>query len=258
MHIKHKDTSIFYTDDGSGEAIILLHGFLENKEMWKSFVPPLSINYRVITIDLPGHGTSESLEDLHSMKFMAETVLAVLDVLKITHGSFLGHSMGGYVGLAFAKLYSHKVKALCLLNSSTDADTKSRKQLREKANKMAKCNYDQLVRISVFNLFNLSAKSVYKNEMIHFINEALRTPLQGYIAGNSGMRMRPDYFDIWKSSRFKKGVILGSHDPIINATNQEKKLKKYSDLFSIFDGGHLLHITNTSQTLRTFLKFLDL
>ncbi len=66
--------SITYTDNGQGQALVLLHGYLETKEVWTSFAKKLSKTFRVITIDLPGHGKSDVIADTHSMSLMAEIV----------------------------------------------------------------------------------------------------------------------------------------------------------------------------------------
>ena len=79
----YKNTKISYTHSGQGTAIVLLHGFLENKKMWKEYVTLFSEKYRVITIDLLGHGDSDSLGYVHSMEDNANAVQEVLQHLKI-------------------------------------------------------------------------------------------------------------------------------------------------------------------------------
>lgn len=256
MHIKHKNATISYTDQGFGPVIFLLHGFLENKEMWKDMIPTLSTTHRLITIDLPGHGDSSCLGYVHTMELMAEAVLAVSNHLEITDLTIIGHSMGGYVGLAFAKKYPHKIKALCLLNSTPEKDTNERKEVRARANEMAKKNYNQLVRMSVANLFDPSTRETFKKAIEFCIDQALKTPVQGYIAGNTGMSLRPEYTSFWKESSLKKGMIIGTNDWIIDATRQERILKQESDWFRILEGGHMLHITNCNQTIDALKKFL--
>ena len=113
--IFYKNTKISYSDIGKGTTIVLLHGFLENKNMWQKFVTDLSPKYRVITIDLLGHGESECLGYVHSMEDNADVVHAVLSELRIRKAIFVGHSMGGYVALAFAELYPSKHKRISFI-----------------------------------------------------------------------------------------------------------------------------------------------
>ena len=78
-----KNTKISYTDQGKGTAVVLLHGFLENQSMWEAFVPELTKKYRIITIDLLGHGETECLGYVHTMEDQADMVHHVLHKLKI-------------------------------------------------------------------------------------------------------------------------------------------------------------------------------
>ena len=111
--IKFQKKNIFYTDEGTGKVVVLLHGFTESQKIWKNFAKKLSAKYRVITIDLPGHGKSESPGAVHSMELMANVVFAVLKKLKAGKCMMIGHSMGGYVTLAFAEKYPKKLKGFC-------------------------------------------------------------------------------------------------------------------------------------------------
>jgi pimeloyl-ACP methyl ester carboxylesterase len=120
-HIQYKK-SIAYSDTGKGTAVVLLHGFLENQKMWDNYIAPFAKKNRVITIDLLGHGETECLGYVHSMEDNANAVHAVLRVLRIRKAIFVGHSMGGYVALAFAELYPDSIKGLVLLNSTAKAD----------------------------------------------------------------------------------------------------------------------------------------
>jgi pimeloyl-ACP methyl ester carboxylesterase len=100
-----KNTKISYTDQGKGNAVVLLHGFLENCTMWNYLAPVLAKKNRVICIDLLGHGQTDCLGYIHSMEDMADAIHQVITELKIRKAVFVGHSMGGYVALAVAELY---------------------------------------------------------------------------------------------------------------------------------------------------------
>ena len=150
----YKNTKISYTEHGKGTAVVLLHGFLENQSMWDAFVPEFSKKYRVITIDLLGHGQTECLGYIHSMEDQADMVHHVLHELKIRKAILVGHSMGGYVALAFAELYPDNMKGLVLLNSTSRADSDERKLNRDRAIVAVKQNYATFVRMSIANLFS--------------------------------------------------------------------------------------------------------
>ena len=137
----YKNTVIHYTDQGKGTAVVLLHGFLENQSMWNTFLPELSKKYRIITMDLLGHGATECLGYVHTMEDQADMVHHVLQKLKIRKAALIGHSMGGYVTLAFAELYPNTVKGIVLINSTSRADSDERKRNRARAIVAVKQNY---------------------------------------------------------------------------------------------------------------------
>ncbi len=107
--IDFEDKRIAYKDDGTGNAIVLLHGFTESMEIWNGFIPVLKEEFRVITIDLPGHGHSELLNGICTMDRMADAVKNVLDNLNAGKVILIGHSMGGYVSLAFARRFTSMI-----------------------------------------------------------------------------------------------------------------------------------------------------
>ncbi|MCD8185339.1 MAG: alpha/beta hydrolase, partial [Rikenellaceae bacterium] len=90
------DTAIHYVDFERGEkVVVLLHGYLESLEIWDEWAGKLGkAGYRVISLDLPGHGISEVIGPVHTMEFLAEIVELLLDKLQIPKAVLIGHSMG--------------------------------------------------------------------------------------------------------------------------------------------------------------------
>jgi pimeloyl-ACP methyl ester carboxylesterase len=121
--LRYKNANIHFSSQGKGRAIVLLHGFLENISMWDDIILTLSKKYRVISIDLLGHGKSENIGYIHSMEDQASMIKFVLDALNLRKCVLIGHSMGGYVGLAFAEHFKENIKALCLMNSTALSDS---------------------------------------------------------------------------------------------------------------------------------------
>ena len=105
----------------------------------------------------------------------------------------MGHSLGGYISLAFAKINPSKIKGLCLLNSTSNEDSKDRKKLRTRANKMVQNNFETMVKMSISNLFHQEKISKFKEEIEAVKKDALQTSLQGYIAAQEGMKISPKY-----------------------------------------------------------------
>ena len=173
-----KNTKISYTDQGKGTAVVLLHGFLENQSMWKAFIPELVKKHRIITIDLLGHGETECLGYVHTMEDQADMVHHVLHELKIRKAVLIGHSMGGYVALAFAELYPDNIKGIVLQNSTSRADSDERKANRDRAILAVKQNYSAFIRMSIANLFSEDNRERLTDTIEEVKSEALKTPLK--------------------------------------------------------------------------------
>ncbi len=253
--IDYKNTTISYSDTGKGSAVVLLHGFLENQTMWKELTPILSNKNRVITIDLLGHGATECLGYVHSMENNAEIVKAVLSHLRIRKAIFVGHSMGGYVALAFAELYPATIKGLVLLNSTSKEDSTERKHNRDRAIKAVKQNYVNFVRLSIANLFSENNRERLEKEIENVKLEALKTPLQGIVASLEGMKIRKDREFILHESGFPKLLILGKKDGVLIYKDNLSQIENTNVELITFPDGHMSHIENREGLGTVLLEF---
>ena len=228
MVLNYKKAAVFYTDTATsnGTTIVLLHGFLENASMWNEISSELSKRNRIVTIDLLGHGRSDCLGYLHSMELFSETVEAVLKQLRIRKCIVIGHSLGGYVALAFAERNPQKIKGLCLLNATSNEDDQERKQLRTRANMMIQNNFTTMVRMSFTNLFSEVSRVNYADEIKNGLDEALKTSIQGYIAGQEGMKLRPNRNHVLAKNDFKKMIITGRKDPVLEIQKSIEEAEK--------------------------------
>ena len=257
MYLEHKGARIFYEVEGTGNALILIHGFLENSTMWKSVIPSLSIRNKVVSIDLLGHGKSDCLGYVHSMELFSETIDAVLKHLKIKKCTLIGHSLGGYVALAFADKNPAKVKGLCLLNSTSNEDSEDRKDIRTRANKMVQINFESMVKISISNLFYQENVALFTSEIEILKKEALTTSLQGYMAAQEGMKIRPNRNHILTNGAFKKILIIGENDPVLDAKISSEEAQKTNTEFVVFSGGHMSYIENKLELITTLKQFIN-
>jgi len=254
--ILYKNTKISYSIKGKGAAVVLLHGFLENSTMWNSVVDSLSRNNKVICVDLLGHGQTACLGYVHTMEVMAEAVEAVLNHLKIRKSILIGHSLGGYVALAFAEKKPDNVKGLCLMNSTTRADSKERVVLRSRAIEAVKTDYKNLVRLSISNLFRPKNRTLFKEEIKVIKKEALKTPLQGYIAAQEGMKIRNDREVLLHFSPYKKMLILGKKDPVLDYNNLLDQVKNTEVEVVELPDGHMSHIENKEELINAIKRFV--
>lgn len=210
-----KKGKIYYTDAGKGRAVVLLHGFMESHHIWKDYAKNLSTRYRVICIDLPGHGKSDCFGYVHSMELMADAVNAVLEKLNLRKIFLTGHSMGGYAALAFAEKYPDKVKGLCLFHSTAAADSDERKENRNRALEIVKKNHKKFINQIIPLWFAKENREYYKEAIDELKRDALLTPKQGIIAAIEGMKIRIDREMILKFSAFKLFYIIGKKDETI-------------------------------------------
>lgn len=251
-----KNTKVSFTDSGKGPVVVLLHGFLENKTMWKNLIPQISSRNRVLAIDLLGHGKTDCLGYVHSMEMMAETIYFVLKTLKIRKITLIGHSMGGYVSLAFAEKKPTMIRGLCLLNSSSKEDDSERKKIRTRAIQLVKKDFRAMIRMSFMNLFGEKNSALFKTEVNLALEEALKTPMQGYIACQEGMKNRPKRTNVLHQNHFKKLFIAGEQDPILPIKQATKEAKTTNSKIVILSGGHMSHIENKTRLMSALNAFI--
>lgn len=256
-NILYKNTTISYTDSGAGSAIVLLHGFLENKKMWQEYVPLFSEKHRVVTIDLLGHGKSDSLGYVHSMEENATVVHEVLKHLKIEKATILGHSMGGYVGLAFAELFPKSIQKLVLLNSTSREDSAEKKLNRTRAIKAVKQNYVGFVSLAIANLFSENNRARLADKIENVKTEALKTPLQGIVASLEGMKIRKDREELLRQNLFPVLLILGKKDPVLNYEDSISQIEDTTAELVSFEDGHMSHIENKEELKTILLDFFE-
>lgn len=253
--ISYKKGTLSYRVGGKGETIVFLHGFLENQKMWDTLSSHFN-SYQCITVDLLGHGQSDCIGYIHTMEDMADAVHHILNELKITQATFIGHSMGGYVALAFAELFPEMTQKIVLLNSTSRADSEERKSNRNRAILAVKQNYKAAISMSISNLFYEENRLKFKNEINHTRDEALKTPLQGIVAAQEGMKIRKDREIILHTWEKPILLILGIKDPVLNFEEHKNQIKNTNTSLISLSGGHMSHIENLPELIHELKQFL--
>jgi pimeloyl-ACP methyl ester carboxylesterase len=129
-YIQLTGSKIRYRITGQGHCVVLIHGYLENMEIWNDYANALSGQYRVLVLDLPGHGKSACNMESVPMDYMADCLKLLMDQLSIARAALVGHSMGGYMALSFAERYPERLAGLCLLHSTPNADSPDKRDAR--------------------------------------------------------------------------------------------------------------------------------
>ena len=257
--ISFKNAALHFTCQGKGRSVVLLHGFLENGTFFNTLAEVLSTRYQVICIDLLGHGKTENLGYIHTMELQANIVKAVLNHLKLRKVSLIGHSMGGYICLAFAKLYPTNVVGICLLNSTPLPDSASKKTDRTRAIKIVKENAPLFIKTAIPNLFASENHIRFKAAIQNILAQALKTSKQGIIASLEGMKRREDLTYLLTENHFKTLVFIGEKDKAIDTKSLYKCLKKQENSQIIeLDGGHMGFIENKTEVEQGLLSFLKI
>lgn len=257
MFILHKNTKVNFTSQGLGTAVVLLHGFLENSTMWNSISTELSKKFKVICIDLLGHGATENHGYIHTMENQAEMVKAVLDYLNLKRYILIGHSMGGYVALTFSQLFPTNIKGLCLMNSTALPDSEEKKINRERVINAVKQNHQTFVRIAIPMLFSEENRAIFTSEIKEITQEALKISPQGIIAALEGMKIRNNLSSIYKKETFPIQMIIGKQDPALEYETLITQTKDTKVNVVEFPDGHMSHIENKTELIKALIKFIN-
>lgn len=254
--ISWKGGKIFFRVKGQGKVLVLLHGFLGASSVFQKILPALSKKFCVITIDLPGHGKSSSFGYLHTMDFMSDAVVVVLNHLKVENCFVLGHSMGGYVSLELARKQKQLVRAICLLNSISFPDSVEKKKDRDRAIIAVKSNHNIYIRQTISNLFSAPH---FKNNQAQFrlaLKLAETTSVRGLLAALEGMKLREDFSAFVQSQLVPVFWIKGKHDKVFTTSDVEKHLKLFpaSNVFTLENAGHMAMLEEHRKCVELILS----
>ena len=227
------------------KPLVLLHGFLEDSRMWDRLSLAWNTHGPVLMIDLPGHGQSNSFAAVHTMELMADAVDAVVQFCQLPSFHLLGHSMGGYVALAYAELHPEKLEQLGAFFSTPQADSPARQVLRDKAAELVQQNHNSFIRASIPQLFDTTMHEAFQPAIHCQINQSLEMSVEGVGAAIQGMKIRKDRTHLLESGAISVGVFAGKLDTIIPFDSAEKwSLAKGVNYRYTSPSGHMGHITH--------------
>lgn len=249
---------LYHETIGQGKTIVFLHGFMENHKIWNPFIPTLSSKFRVILIDLSGHGKSEVAREINTIEDMADDVIEVLNHLQIKQATFVGHSMGGYVSLAIADVYSQYVDQLVLVNSTTLPDSKDKKEQRLKVIPTIHRNYPLFVKLSIPMLFSEDLKPQLTEEMNTLKAIALETSIEGVEAALKGIKERPDRTSILYDADFPVLILNGEKDTTIDVELFATVIPKKDNINIVqLNCGHVAFMEQKDQFIENLTEFLN-
>ncbi len=249
--------NIHYLVEGKGAPVVLLHGFLENMSMWDEFSTELKKQYLVIRIDLLGHGKTISCGAIYSMEKQAEIVKSVLDKEHISQAVIVGHSMGGYITLAFVEQYPEKVKGYSLFFSSAADDSPEKKEQRNRAAELVKKQRKAFIHKAIPNLFHKPEKDTLQPFVQKSKEMAEKMTAENIAASLYGMRLRKDRTHLLKTS-IPKQLLTGNFDVALDQNILQEQVNSAHNLdHKIFDVGHMGHYEAPKETLNEVKSFLE-
>lgn len=238
MKLLFKDTPVFYSVEGSGPAVVFIHGFLENHSMWR-FLNKATKNKTVVMVDLPGHGLSGNFGKVYSMELLAELIHKIASQHELEKITLIGHSLGGYVALAFANKYPKMLEGLVLVNSTPLADSPERIANRKHAINLMREIPERFIAMAIHNLFDPVSVERIKPEIQRLKQEAIMLKPYGIIAMIRGMMTRKDTTKVLKTFSGKKSWITAEKDPIISIEASAQLAKATQTNFYTLPGGHM-------------------
>ena len=258
MTFKFHSKNIHFTTEGSGETVVLLHGFLENLSMWNDIAKELSNTHRVIRLDLPGFGASQSIVELQCIKHYAECVQVLLKELNIDTFTVIGHSMGGYIALELSKMYPKEIKQLILFHSTANADSEQKKKDRDRALKAVRDKQSIYLKTTIPYLFPKQFQELCAPQIKKMIVEAEALNPLGIIAAIKAMKTRTCNNHTLSKLSCKKTYIAGTHDPLLSCERlKEEATNNGADFIEIEKAGHMSHWENNSQTIDVIKNTLN-
>lgn len=255
--IIYQNHAINYKVSGKGETIVLLHGFMEDLHMWDYHQQVLSKDHQIICVDLPGHGKSGIWSESHGMPFMAKMVSLVLEEEKVDQCILIGHSMGGYVTLAFAEKFEQKLKGFGLFHSHAMADTEKDQLNRERAIQVVKNDKGGFINQFIPSLYNDENLSRFQTKIDQQIELANQMDPKGITAALAGMKDRSMRLDVLAFSNVPILYILGKHDSRIPLDKglAQAATAPFSQINVLGKSGHMGWIEEADKSIAAILGF---
>lgn len=253
------DARIDVRTDGNGDAIVLLHGFPLARDIWDEHAAQLCERHLVIRPDLRGLGRSSVTDGPYLMEQLAGDLAAVLDALGVERTAIAGHSLGGFVALAFSRMYTERVTRLALIGSRLAADTpqaaRDREELADRTEREG--SIAPVVDAYLPRLF-APATLEKRSPVVDATRDlALRTDPAGAAAMLRGMAQRADSFDIAGEFEMPVLVVAGAADQILTLGEAREAAKAFrsGSLAVMGRSGHLPMLEEPEPLGRTLAEF---
>ena len=251
-NVKVNGINMAYERRGRGEPLVLIHGYPLDRTTWNEVASLLETYFDLIIPDLRGMGQSDTMDKTYTITDLASDIAGLLDHLKIQKVFIAGHSMGGYVALAFARAYPNRVRGLGMISSQVLADPPERKAGRYKT---AKDVEEKGIGVVVDSMTTKLSADV---RVQSFVREVIqRQKPAGVIGSLKAMAERDDSGDLFKSFKFPVVIVHGDTDALIPVERgREMKAALPSAHYAeVKSAGHMAMMENP-KAVTVALRFL--
>lgn len=261
-------SKIFYRVEGNGKPVMLVHGFGESGSVWDKQVEYLRKDFKIIVPDLPGSGRSDVIRDM-SMEGLAEAARQVAvaelseddnvnkDLKKL---SLIGHSMGGYIALAFAEKYGDLLSSFGLFHSTAFADSDEKKEVRRKGIEFVrKHGAFEFLKTSIPNLFSPHTKTQNPALIDGFISDLSNFSPGAIVSYYEAMMQRPDRTQLLKSTALPVLIVLGKYDTAIPFEDGLRLAHMPEKVYihTLYHSGHMGMLEEDAKTNTILYNFLS-
>jgi len=214
--LSYNNIDIVYHVTGNGAPVVLIHGFAEDNTIWKYQQAFLQQHFQLIIPDLPGSGQSPFLPFKNTSAIIdgyAAIIKKILDQENIKSCNVVGHSMGGYVALAFAEKFPEHLAGLGLFHSTAYEDTEEKKKSREKGIAfIQKFGSKEFLKQAIPNLFGENFKKEHPGNIDELIEASGNYTQQALVQYYEAMMARPNRIAVLKSTSKPVLFIIGEED----------------------------------------------
>ena len=259
-YINYQGSSIHYTTSGVGLPVVLIHGFAEDSTVWENQIAFLKNSYKLIIPDLPGTGKSTILKNERIyVEDYAACIKAILDSENIDRCVMIGHSMGGYISLAFAEKFPERLIAFGLFHSSAYADDAAKIETRRKAIAFIKNNgAEAFLKTSIPGLFFDIKTS--ENDIDILVKKGNNFTPEALIQYYEAMIARPDRTILLKNSIPPVLLIIGQHDKAVpfKLSLEQANMPGHSYIHILRNSAHMGMLEERNRSNRILADFLQI
>ena len=262
----YQNDTISYRSLGQGRPVVLLHGFGEDSHIFDKQIEVLQNHCWLIIPDLPGSGSSIVSDQLgenavfSSIESMADCMAALIQSITAEPIILLGHSMGGYITLAFAEKYPERLKAFGLLHSSAFADSEEKKTARRKSiDFIQKQGAFAFLQTAIPGLFAEGYQKEHAAAIAALVENGKHFTTEAMVGYYQAMIDRTDRTHVLKGSKMPVLFVLGTEDKAVPIDDVLKQvhLPDVSYFHVLKNVGHMGMWEDIGQMNSIILKFIN-